>query len=751
MDEVATFSRFKSRNLILLCTKNKQFRSMSKKRKPGSSHKNRSGKQQHGGKLKQSLRQAVLAVMRDDPEQSFNYKQLAASFGISDGNTREVLIQVLHEMQTEELLESPERGKYKLAPNMGTLQGPIEITLRGAGFVRTEEGRDDIFIAPENLGQAMNGDTVEIKIISFRKGRSPEGEVVRVLQRARNQYVGIIKFKEKQAWFMPDNKKLNTAFLIPQSKINGALDGQKVVVKLIDWDEDNEPQGEVVDVLGTPGVHHVEMNAIMVEYGLDDKFPDAVNAEAADLELEPDEKEIKNRRDFRSVTTFTIDPEDAKDFDDALSIEYLENGLFRIGIHIADVSHYVRPGTKLDDEAYNRATSVYLVDRVIPMLPEVLSNKVCSLRPHETKFCFSAVFDLDETGKIYGEWFGRGVMLSDHRFSYEDAQQVIEAGEGSFYKELLLLNKIAKTLRAQRMENGALEIESSEIKFRLDDKGAPIEVLKKTSKDAHKLIEEFMLLANKRVCEYIGKPNGSDPGRVCVYRIHDSPAADKLITLKQHLETFELKVPNLNPQNASVVLNQVLKSVKDKPEEHIVRTLIIRSMAKAVYSTENIGHYGLHFEYYSHFTSPIRRYPDLMLHRILQDKIDQKPQADAGLLEKACVHSSNQEKMAAEAERESTKYKQAEFMEKLIGEGFEAVITSVMQWGFYVEITENFCEGFVPARSLPDDDFTFVQKEMAFIGRKTKKRYKTGDNIDVVVNRVDILTREVELMIPESY
>jgi ribonuclease R len=719
-----------------------------KRNKPGPPKK-------HGPrepKIKKVLRQAVIAYLSEHPDKEYNHKQLAAQFQIEDTQTRQVLISVLEEMRNQDMLESPERGKYKYRPQLNELSGVLQVSSKGVGFVSVVEQERDIYIAPPFLADAFDGDTVEVRIVGFRQGRSPEGEVVKVVQRARELFVGVMDMKKTQAFMVPDSQKIHADFFIPQSKLNGASNGQKVVVRLTDWPKDSDsPIGEVVDVLGAPGLNEVEMNAIMVEYGLPLRFPSFVEDHAARIPLEISEDEIRRRRDFREILTFTIDPDDAKDFDDALSFVALEDGWYQVGVHIADVSHYVTPDSPIEKEAYVRATSVYLVDRVIPMLPEVLSNKVCSLRPNEEKLCFSAVFEMNDAGDVRSEWFGRTVIFSRRRFTYDEAQQVIETGKGDMNVAITTLDRIAKTLRKQRLSSGALEIESTEVKFKLDEKGNPTGVYIKTLKDANKLIEEFMLLANRKVSEFIGKPDGKKVVRPSVYRIHDSPAEDKLETLTQFIATFGYRLSGINQQNAASKLNGLLRDIKGKPEEHTIRTMIIRSMAKAVYSTENIGHYGLAFQYYSHFTSPIRRYPDLMLHRILQDKLDNAPASNEGLLEKACIHSSNRERMAAEAERASIKYKQVQYLEQFVGDAFEAVITSVVNWGFYVELADNFCEGLVSINSLTDDTYAFDSKLFAIVGRKHRKTYKIGDKVDVIVNRVDLLKKEVDLILPEEY
>ncbi len=510
---------------------------MAKKKgkNPSSHHRKRSGA--GGPKLKRVLRKAILTLLDDNPGKAYNYKQLAAAFDIQDAESRQLVIIVLNELHKEGFIECPERGKYLMKPSRKEATGVIQISARGPGFV-TIEGRDkDVFVPHNQLNRALDGDTVEVRVYGRgSRGKGPDGEVVRVVERAREQYVGVVDIQKHKAYMQPDNQRIHVDFVIPLEETLDARDGQKVIVEITGWDdEEGVPVGRVTDVLGEPGNHEVEMHAILVEYGLPVRFPKNVEALAAEIPLELDQEEIKKRRDMRQALTFTIDPVDAKDFDDALSFEKLENGHYLVGIHIADVSYYVTPGDQIDKEAYARATSVYLVDRVVPMLPEVLSNKVCSLRPHEEKFCFSAIFELGDSGQVYEEWFGRTVIYSDRRFTYEEAQEVIETGKGDAAEAILTLDGIAKKLRKKRMEEGALEIESAEIRFQIDEKGAPVGVMKKKMKDANKLIEEFMLLANRKVSEFIGKADGKKVVRPCVYRIHDAPAEEKLDTLVQFI------------------------------------------------------------------------------------------------------------------------------------------------------------------------------------------------------------------------
>lgn len=697
-----------------------------------------------GSKLKKILKRAILAEFREHPEKTYNYKQLASRFEITDAKSRTVLNVLLEEMARGELIRSEGRGKYGYLPGDENLSGTIQITSKGSGFVTVDSMESDVYIPPPFLKDALDGDTVAIQLLKDKRGRRPEGEVTEVLQRHRDLYVGVTERHRNHIFVRPDNKRIHVDFFIPSAKASDVEEGQKVIVRMESWPSDSEyPLGEIIDLLGEPGLHEVEMNAIMVEFGLPLKFPSQVEQYAANLPIHLPEEDIKKRRDFRDVPTFTIDPDDAKDFDDALSFRKLENGNVEVGVHIADVSYYVQPESPIEKEAYTRATSVYLVDRVIPMLPEILSNKVCSLRPDEEKFAFSAVFEMNENTQVLKEWFGRTVILSTRRFTYDEAQEVIETGKGDMADAITWLQGAAVQLRKERIGNGALEIEGSEVKFELDDKGNPVGVRKKVMKDANKLIEEFMLLANRRVAQFLGMPKPNSSPRASVYRIHEPPDPEKLQTLLGFLKTFGIEMKNVNPQNAARHINKVLQQIKGKPEEHIIRTQCIRTMSKAVYATDNLGHYGLAFEYYTHFTSPIRRYPDLMVHRLLQDKLDGKPASNAQLMEKACLHSSEREKVAAEAERASIKYKQVQFLEQHLGEVFPGMIISVVPWGFFVELEDNYCEGLVRMDEIDGDHYYYDSATFSVRGKRSKKVFTMGDNVEVQIDKVDLMAKEV--------
>jgi ribonuclease R/exosome complex exonuclease DIS3/RRP44 len=706
-----------------------------------------------------NLSQSILNVLRAEPNQDFNYKQVCGKLSITDSSGRNQVIKKLHLLKTKGNVEEVDRGKFKILKAIDYYTGTIDISSRGTGYVITKELQEDIMIPKKSVGQALNGDEVEVYVYHRRRGQQPEGEITKVIKRKKTEFVGEIQVHEKFAFVKVSDHKVQTDFFIPGREINGAKDGQVVLVEFVEWNEKQEsPNGRVKEILGDPGEHDTEIHAILAQYGLPNEFPERVEEYANKLDTKITQKDIDKRRDMRESLTYTIDPADAKDFDDALSFEVLENGNYEIGIHIADVSHYVKEETPLEEEAYERATSVYLVDRVVPMLPEVLSNGVCSLNPHEDKLCFSAVFEMDNSCKVHNEWYGRTIIHSDQRFAYEEAQHIIETGKGDIPGEISLsrkltqapqpivdatlkLDELAKKMRSQRMKDGALSFDKTEVKFDLNDKSEPTGVYFKTSKDANKLIEEFMLLANRKVAAFIGKQK---PKKTFVYRIHDEPNDEKLTALSKIVTKFGHTLDLRDRKTVTQSLNKLLEDVKGAKEQNMVDTLAIRTMSKAQYSTENIGHYGLAFDYYSHFTSPIRRYPDVMVHRLLQHYLDGGKTVDQEKYEEKCDHSTNMEILATKAERDSIKYMQIKFMKDHSDEEFLGVISGVTDWGIYVEIISNKCEGMVRLGDLDDDSYEYVEEEFAVVGRRTKNTYTLGDEVYVKVKNADLVKKHLD-------
>lgn len=728
---------------------------MPKRRKSSKKNKN------------SGLSDKILEIFRKDRSTPFNYKQISAKLGLNDASSRNQIIKILKNLQGKKTLQEIDRGKYILAPSMNYHTGVLDVNTRGTGYVIVEGLEDDVFVNNKHLNKGLKGDVVEVYIFKRKRSGKTEGEITKILERKRTEFVGVIQISEKFAFVECTGYGMYTDIFVPKSQINKAENGDKVLVRMDGWEAHSDsPIGSVIKVLGKPGEHHTEIHSILAQYGLPYEFPEEVEAYANKLDTSIQASEIKKRRDMRNTLTFTIDPKDAKDFDDALSFETLENGNYEIGIHIADVSHYLVPGTVLDDEAYERATSVYLVDRVVPMLPEILSNGACSLRPHEEKYTFSAVFEMNTNGKVLNQWFGRTVTYSDARFAYEEAQHIIEANEGGASNEILTnipseisligksyevdeavakatleLDRLAKILRKNRMRQGAISFDKVEVKFKLDEHNEPEGVYFKESKDANKLIEEFMLLANRSVAEYIGKQT---PRKTFVYRVHDEPDDEKIAALENIIKRFGYKMDTRDRQSTSQSLNKLLKDVHGKKEQNMIDTLAIRTMSKAVYTTNNIGHYGLSFDYYSHFTSPIRRYPDVMVHRLLQHYLDGAKNAPQEEFEEKCKHSSNMEYLASSAERDSIKYMQVKYMLDHQDQEFLGVISGVTEWGIYVEIISNKCEGMVRLQDLRDDHYSFDKEEFAVVGDRTNKRYVLGDEVYVKVKNADLVKKHLD-------
>jgi ribonuclease R len=705
-------------------------------------------KNKKGPKKSISLTRDVKKIFEANPDYTYNYKQISSLLGIRDLSSRKLIVCILEDLAEQEMLIQTSRGKFQMKGGAILYTGHLQFIMRGGAFFISEDLEEDIYVHPSRTGKAFNKDKVKVRVIKF-KGKT-EGEVVEIVERNKKEFIGTVEKSGANFFLKLDDKTMPVDFFIERKHLNGARDGKKVKVKLLTWPSSvKSPFAAVIEVLGDPGELKVEMDSILAEFGFTDKFRPAVQNEA-DLINEPNYNiEAKKRKDLREVLTFTIDPHDAKDFDDALSYKKLQNGNVEIGIHIADVSHYIVPNSELDKEAYLRGNSIYLVDRVVPMLPEKLSNKLCSLRPNEDKLTFSAVFEIDDNCQILNQWFGKTVIHSNYRFTYEQAQEIIEGKKHSIESEINHLNEIAKYKREKRLENGALNIESQEVKFKLDDKGNPIDIILKTSKEAHKLIEEFMLLANKRVAAKIGKPEKNKKIVPFIYRIHDEPNVEKISDLKIFLEQFDYQIIKEKNKPISSSLNKVMEKAKIKDELHIIGPMVIRSMSKAIYSTENVGHYGLAFDYYTHFTSPIRRYADLLIHRVLEDRLNNKEYNNNSSLEHQCKHISTTEKEAVEAERASTKYMQVVFLKDKIGEKFSGKINGLTDWGFYVELNDNKCEGLVQINSLPNDHYYFDHELKKIIGHKTQESFSIGQQVEVVVKRTDLQKRQIDFTLFE--
>ena len=707
-------------------------------------------KKQSKAKLKKRLTEEVLEFFNRHPTKSYNYKQVSSQLNIRNKHKRRLVMDTLAELERKEYLDEVKTGKYKIKLKTSNLEGRIEFTSEGVGYLISDEIDHEVYIFGKNLNHALPGDKVRVRLFAHQKNKALEGEVIQILERAKVQFVGTVSRSKNFAFLVTASRRVPYDIFIPLKKLQDARNGQKAIARITDWPEKvNNPFGEIVEVLGDPGDNEVEMHAILAEFDLPYDFPESVENAANKIPDHIPEEEYNTRRDFRDVRTFTIDPEDAKDFDDALSVRKLKDGLWEIGVHIADVTHYVKPNTILDQEGFERGTSVYLVDRVVPMLPEKLSNNVCSLRPNEDKLCFSAVFKMDDQSNILDQWFGKTLINSDRRFNYQEAQEVIDRQREEFRDEILKLNELARKLRDERFKHGSIAFERVEVKFLLDEIGSPTGVYFKEHGESNELIEEFMLLANRKVAEYIGKvPEGKKPNTF-VYRVHAKPDKDKLETFADFVEKFGYSINMKNNKTITRSINEVLEKVEGRKEQNVIETLAIRSMAKAEYSTKNIGHYGLAFDYYTHFTSPIRRYPDMMVHRLLSRYLEDGKSAPQKKFEDMCEHASDMEKLAENAERASIKYKQVEFLKDRIGEDFEGIISGVMEWGIFVELNDSKCEGLVHIRDIDDDFYIHDESNYRIIGQSNGKKYQLGDPVRVKLIRADLEKKQIDFLMLE--
>lgn len=695
---------------------------------------------------KKNLTNAISKVFSEAGKKVLNPKQIAAKLNITSTQEKNTLINNLKQMAAQDLLEEVSPGKYILKTYHQFIEGRVDMTQHGSAYIIPSEGGDDIFIAHEYLNRALHGDIVKVQPFATRSGQKPHGEIVEIIQRNKTKFVGTVKLHFNYAFLIPDDKKVYVDIFIPKEEINQAKDGDKAIAEITNWQiAEHNPFGKIIEVLGKPGEHETEMNAIVAEFGFASKFDASVEKEANKISDKIPKSEIANRKDFRKTLTFTIDPHDAKDFDDALSFVTLDNGNYEIGIHIADVSHYVTQGTLLDKEAFKRGTSVYLVDRTIPMLPEKLSNGLCSLRPNEDKLTFSVVVELDKDANLIKQWIGKTIIHSQRRFSYEEAQDRIETGIGDLANELIILNNLAKILKQNRFKKGAINFESNEVKFKLDENFKPVDVYLKVRKDAHKLIEEFMLLANRLVAEFGSTKGKNAQAKTFVYRIHDDPSAEKLNLFKIFAARFGYYLKTNNAKEVAFSLNQISESVEGKPEQNIIQSQAVRTMSKAYYGTKKTSHYGLAFDNYTHFTSPIRRYPDLLVHRLLFEYLNKGKSAAQDQIEELCKHASAMEVKAAEAERASIRYKQVEYMQDFVGHEFDGIVSGITDWGIYAEMTQFRAEGMIRLADLDDDYYDFDEKNQWIIGRSTRKKYQVGDLIKVLVLRADIYKRQIDL------
>lgn len=695
----------------------------------------------------------VLEIFITNPLSAFNYKQVAKRLGIEDKASRDLVNSIINQLSlTGELIQS-KRGKYQVNPKnpdlpkrgTGYITGIVDMKQTGKAYVLPDDKGEDVFISSNNTSHALNGDKVKVLLFPLRKGRKKEGQIIEILERKKMQFVGTVDVSRNFAFFVPDSSSMPVDIFIPLGNLNGAKNGEKVIARITEWPPQSEnPFGEIIQILGKPGDNDVEMNSILSEFEFPLSFSPKSENEAEAFSEKIPEEEIRERKDFRQVFTITIDPADAKDFDDAISLRFLPGGHYEVGVHIADVSYYVKPGSAVDKEAFDRGTSVYLVDRVIPMLPERLSNRLCSLQPDKDRLCFSAVFELDEHAKICEEWFGKTIIHSDRRFNYDEVQQIIESGEGEFAKEIAILNKLATNLREDRYRKGSINFESQEVRFRLDENGKPLEIYLREMKDANKLIEDFMLLANRKVAEWAGKKKGNKPPKTFVYRVHDNPLPEKLEKFTEFISKLGYKINLTNRKTLAQSFNKLFDEIKGKGEENMVESIAIRTMAKAIYTTTNIGHYGLAFPFYTHFTSPIRRYPDLMVHRLLFHYLNNGNSVNKEDYESKCDHSSEMERKAESAERMSVKYKQTEYMMDKIGKTFDGLISGVSKWGIFVEIVGTKCEGMIRLRDLSDDFYYLDEDNYQVIGSRKGLQYRLGDKVKIRVKKVDLPRKQMD-------
>ena len=708
-----------------------------------------------GNFTKEAITRQVLNFFNENSTKPFNYKQVSAALGLKKSVMKERVVDAMFDLEAAGKIQRISAGKYKANMRRQTVTGVLDReSVAKKTYLIPDDGGERVWIAERSMGCALNGDRVEVVLFPRRKGREQEGEVVNVLERKKTEFVGILEVKPTFAFLNIDKKLLTHDMFIPLEKLNGGKDGQRCVGRIVEWaSKEKNPIGEIVTVLGDVGDNDAEMHAILAEFGLPYSYPQEVEDAANEIADKIDDEEIARRIDMRDVVTFTIDPRDAKDFDDALSIRKLETGLWEIGVHIADVTHYVTPDSIIDKEAYKRATSVYLVDRTVPMLPERLCNNICSLRPNEDKLAYSVIFHIDEFAEVKDYKIYRTVINSNRRFTYEEAQQIIETGEGDYAQEMMKLNELAQILRTKRFAKGAIAFDRVEVRFEIDEKGKPLSVYFKEAKEANMLIEEFMLLANKTVAAHIGKPKAvkgaKAKAKTFVYRVHDVPNPDKLENFSAFIKRFGYKLKTTGKSEVvSAAINNLLDQVTGKREQNLIETLAIRSMAKATYTTENIGHYGLAFDYYTHFTSPIRRYPDMMVHRLLTRYLfDEGHSVNKNEYEEYCEHSSDMEQLAASAERASIKYKQVEYMSERLGQVYDGVISGVTDWGIYVELNENKCEGMIPIRFLDDDYYEFDEKNYCIVGRHTGKRYQLGDELTVKIAKADLVKKQLDFVL----